>query len=52
MTPNHVYFSDDGHFGSSSKKHGVDMEAVRKNLRKLGEAKNIVMMQKVGYFGG
>ena len=42
-----VYFSNDGHFGSSSKKHGVDMDAVRKNMKRIGEAKNVVMVQKV-----
>ncbi|XP_053384737.1 probable E3 ubiquitin-protein ligase HERC4 isoform X2 [Mercenaria mercenaria] len=35
------------HYGSSSKKHGVDMELVRAQFEKMSETSNVVIIQKI-----
>ena len=43
----HVLFRDEEHFGCSSKKHGLDMDEVRRLLNRIGDATNVNMIQKV-----
>lgn len=35
------------HYGSSSKKHGVNMQSVREHLEKMGKTSNVVIVQKI-----
>ncbi|XP_059174881.1 probable E3 ubiquitin-protein ligase HERC4, partial [Physella acuta] len=38
---------NDEHYGTSSKKHGVDMNAVREFFKNFGELRNIVIKQQM-----
>ncbi|KAK3089327.1 hypothetical protein FSP39_002760 [Pinctada imbricata] len=38
---------DEEHYGCSSKKHGLDMDEVRRLLNRIGDAVNISIIQKI-----
>lgn len=45
-----IVFSGKRHYGCSPHHHGLDMDSVYEEMNKLGQAKNIVIIQKVRLF--